>query len=284
MSEDNLKIALVTGCSSGIGLETALELGKNGYRVYATMRDLSKKNILENQKENQQLDIQILELDVSKDESVKNFFELILEKEDHVDVLINNAGYGVLGALEDLSLQDIKQQFETDFFGPVRMMKNTIPLMKKQNYGKIISVSSLAGKIGFGFMSAYVASKFALEGFHDSIRQELLESNIHMSIIEPGAVNTKFAQNMLLPINPELSSEKKQILKIMKSQTEKILAGSFESVEVAKKIILILNEDDPKPRYLIGRDAERIMIDKNRLSETEFEQSISKFFSELMEI
>lgn len=278
------KITIVTGCSSGIGYETALELARNNYKVYATMRNLNKKGKLENQASSEQLNIDIIQLDVTDDVSIKNAINHILQKEGQIDVLVNNAGYGLLGAIEDLDIDDVKRQFETDFFGPVRIIIQVIPIMKKQNFGKIINISSLAGRVGFGFTSAYVTSKFALEGFNDSIRQELLGTNISMSLIEPGAVNTRFPYNMQLPKNPKISLERKEFLEIMRKQGEKILAKSFEPTEVAQKIISVLNEKEPKPRYLVGRDAERIIIDKQRMMDLEFEKSVAKFFTDMMQM
>ena len=278
------KIALVTGCSSGIGLATSLDLARNNYKVYATIRDLARKDRLDKSIRDEQLDVEILRLDVTDYESIKLAVDQIVQKEGRIDVLVNNAGYGLVGAIDDLKIEDIKQQFETDFFGSAKTTLEIMPVMKRQNFGRIINVSSLAGRVGFGFMSAYVASKFALEGFTDAIRQELLGSDISMSTIEPGAVNTNFSQNMKLPDNPEISDERRALLQSIVDQTARILSSSFDPSVVSQKIIQILDEKEPKPRYIIGRDAERIMIDKNRMSDLEFEKTIAQVFAEMLDM
>jgi NAD(P)-dependent dehydrogenase (short-subunit alcohol dehydrogenase family) len=169
------KVATVTGCSSGIGFETSLLLARNQFKTYATMRNLNKSHVFDTAPK-EKIPLSEVQLDVNDDASVNNAIDNILKENDQVDVLVNNAGYSVFGSLEELSLEEIKQEFETNFFGAVRVSKAVIPTMRKNSSGTIVNVSSVGGKVGLLlFFTAYHASKFALEGFTESLRQELNE-------------------------------------------------------------------------------------------------------------
>jgi len=285
MSEEvRQEVAIVTGCSSGIGLETALELARNNFKVYATMRNLSKKTEIKEISDSENLEIECIGLDVKDDNSVKNAVLTILENEGRIDVLINNAGYGIIGGIEDTSIEETKEIFDTIYFGAVRMIQNILPIMKKQSSGQIINIGSLAGKIGFGFFSSYVSTKFALDGLTQSLRQELQGTGIDISIIEPGAVTTNFHKNMKTADKAIDTPEKKEFIDLLKRQTEKIFTMAFEPKNVAQKIIEILNEKNTLPCYSIGKDAERLMIDKKRLDPIDFEKAVNKFFEDIMKI
>jgi len=284
MSQTNSKVAIVTGCSSGIGLETALELARKNYKVYATMRNLSKKTELKEKSDSENLEIEYIGLDVNDENSVKNAILNILENENHIDVLVNNAGYGIIGSIEDTSVKETKEIFDTIYFGAIRMIQNILPEMKKQSSGKIINVGSLAGKIGFGFFSSYVSAKFALDGLTQSLRQELQGTGISVSIIEPGAVTTNFHKNMKTAVKSVDTPEKKEFIKKLKEQTEKIFTIAYDPKNIAKKIGEVLEEEEQLPCYSIGRDAERLMMDKKRLSPLDFEKAVNKFFEDIMKI
>jgi len=284
MSENNSKVVLITGCSSGIGLETALELARNHYKVYATMRNLSKKTEIKKKANSEDLEIECIGLDVNDENSVKNAVLTVLEKEGRIDVLINNAGYGIIGSIEDTSVKETKEIFDTIYFGAIRMIQNILPIMKKQSSGKIISVGSLAGKIGFGFFSSYVSAKFALDGLTQSLRQELQGTGVSISIVEPGAVTTNFHKNMKTAEKATDTPEKKEFIELFKKQTEKIFTIAFDPKKVAEKIIDVLNDQEQLPCYSVGKDAERLMIDKKRLSPLDFEKAVAKFFEDIMKI
>lgn len=166
------KVAVVTGSSSGIGLETSLLLAKNGFRTFATVRNLDKANAIRNISDKGELPIQVIELDVSSDKSVNTAIDKINDESKRIDVLVNNAGYSLIGALEDLSMDEIKAQFETNLFGTIRVMKAVLPIMRKQKVGTIVNVSSMAGRVGFPLFPVYSGTKFALEGVSESIRLE----------------------------------------------------------------------------------------------------------------
>ena len=157
------KVAVVTGSSSGIGFETSLLLARKGFYTYATMRNLNKSLKIKEIAEKENLPLKVLKLDVTDDKSVTDAIRQITDESSRIDVLVNNAGYGVMGAVEDLSLDEFKSQFETNFFGVIRVTKEVIPIMRNQgNSGNIINVSSVGGKIGLPLNSAYISSKFAL--------------------------------------------------------------------------------------------------------------------------
>ena len=194
------KIVLVTGCSSGIGLFTAIEFAKNGDTVFAGLRDLSKKDVLEAEALKANVKVNMIQLDISDNSSINDAINKINNVHGRIDVLVNNAGYGYFGSVESTSIKEFKEQFDTDFFGAIRMIHGVLPIMREQESGHIINISSVAGFIGFPVVSAYVTCKFALEGLTDCLRQELYdddpEKRIHVIAIEPGVVNTQFIENM----------------------------------------------------------------------------------------
>ena len=170
------RIAVVTGSSSGMGFETSLALARNGIHTYATVRKLdggggSKQ--IEDIAKSENLPLEVIQLDVNNDKSVSDAIDKIVSEKNRIDVVVNNAGYGFTGALEETSMDEIRAQFETNFFGAVRVMKSVIPIMRKQKTGIIVNTTSLSGKVPLPLESAYTASKFALEGISESIRYEL---------------------------------------------------------------------------------------------------------------
>ena len=190
------KVAVVTGSSSGIGFETSLLLAKNQFKTYATMRNLNKSHVFDTALK-EEIPLSVVQLDVNEEASVNIAIDNILKENGQIDVLVNNAGYSVFGSSEELSLEEIKEEFETNFFGAVRVAKAVIPTMREKSSGTIVNVSSIGGKVGLlPFFTAYHASKFALEGYTESLRQELNEFGINVILIEPGAVGTNFMDNM----------------------------------------------------------------------------------------
>ena len=175
----NQKIAVVTGTSSGIGLETAIHLAKNGFKMYATMRNLGKSEAIKQRAQSENVPIEITQLDVNDDESVKIAINNIIEKEGRIDVLVNNAGYALLGAVEDLSSAEVSDQFNTNVLGPYRTVREVLPTMRKQNSGRIITISSIAGFMGMPAGSAYSASKFAVADLICTFTAKLIVSANH---------------------------------------------------------------------------------------------------------
>ena len=195
METRNRKNAVVTGSSSGIGFETALLLARSGFHTYATMRNLDKSQKIADMAKKENLPLEILQLDVVDDNSVKDAFGRIVEEMKRIDVVVNNAGYVLMGAVEDLSIDEIKTQFETNVFGTVRVIHSVIPVMRNQRSGTIVNVSSIEGRMAFPLNAAYVSTKFAIEGLSEGMRHEAREFGINVITVAPGAVKTNFVNN-----------------------------------------------------------------------------------------
>jgi NAD(P)-dependent dehydrogenase (short-subunit alcohol dehydrogenase family) len=196
------KVVLITGCSSGFGLLTAARLAANGHQVVATMRDLKKQGALLSEVNRRGGQVDILQLDVTDKGSIHSAVSKIASQYGYIDVVINNAGYGVGGFFEDLTDEEIRQQMETNFFGVQNVIREVIPLMRQRRSGKIINISSTAGFSTTPAFSAYNASKWALEGFSESLHYELKFFGIDVLLIEPGTYKTeifyrneRFAEN-----------------------------------------------------------------------------------------
>ena len=201
MKSEQQQVAVVTGSSSGIGFETSLLLARNGIYTYATMRNQRKsEEILANARKDN-LPLKTLYLDVTNEKSILKAMKKIIDEKGRIDILINNAGYSLLGPLEQLDIDEIKAEFETNFFGIIKLIQSVLPTMRKQRYGRIINISSLAGRIGFPFSSAYVSSKFALEGLTESLGYEIKNFGIYAILIEPGVIRTNFLNSMKLGKN-----------------------------------------------------------------------------------
>ena len=270
------KIALVTGSSSGIGFETSLALARNGFHTFASMRDVGKCEEIKRTIEKEDLSVEILELDVDKEESVDHAIKTILEKKDRIDVLVNNAGYGMWGTVEDVSVDEFKEQFETNFFSIIRLIQKVAPIMRKQNSGNIVNISSVAGRIGFPVSPAYISSKFALEGLSESLRFELMPFGVNTIIIEPGVIKTKFFDSMKL-------AEKAQQDSAYNDITEKVISGvkmmtemGTHPKEVADMVIKALKDEKPLPRYIVGNDAMMFLEAKKMKTDIEFENYLKK--------
>jgi short-subunit dehydrogenase len=265
------QVALITGCSSGIGYETALMLARNGYHTIATMRNVKKSNSLLKTREN--LPLKVLELDVNDAKSIERAINQVKNEAKRIDILINNAGYGLVGFFEDLSLDEIRNQFETNFFGVLNITKKVIPIMRSQKSGIIINISSGAGQVGFPGISAYVSTKFAIEGFSESLTYELSPFGIKVIIIEPGVIKTSFFNNCTIseqstkngsPYSPSLDKLQKDIDMMQEHATSPI--------EVAKMIMQVVRTDEPKQRYIVGNDVAMILEAKKNLSDIEFKK------------
>lgn len=165
----NQKVSVITGTSSGIGHEIALTMARNGFLTYATMRNPEKGENLKSLAEKEKLPLRIEQLDVSDDRSVKNAIQSIMAEANRIDVLVNNAGYGLVGAFEDLGMDEIRSEYETNLFGLIRTTHAVLPIMRKQKSGIIVNTSSGAGRFGYPAGSAYVSTKFAVEGLTESM-------------------------------------------------------------------------------------------------------------------
>jgi Short-chain dehydrogenases of various substrate specificities len=268
------KVAVVTGSSSGIGYETSLLLARNQIKTYATMRNMSKSEGLIKIASDENLQLNVAQLDVNDDLSVNKAIDKIVKDNDSIDVLVNNAGYDLFGPLEESSLEEIKQQFETNFFGVIRTTKAVIPTMRKQGKGTIINISSVGGKVGLlPFLTAYHASKFAIEGFTESLRQELDDFNINIILIEPGYVRSGFLDNSKYAkgFDSNKSPYAKKVQQVFQG-FESITAYSSHPSKVAQTILDVLNSPNPELRNPVGKDADSIFKTRAELSDKEMEQ------------
>ena len=267
------QVALITGCSSGIGYETALMLARNGYHTFATMRNTKKSDSLEEIIEKERLNLNIRELDVNDDTSIENTINCITREANRIDVLINNAGYGLVGFFEDLNLDEIRNQFETNFFGVLNITKKIIPIMRLQKSGTIINVSSGAGQVGFPGISAYVSTKFAIEGFSESLMYELFPYGIKVVIIEPGVIKSNFFRNCIVSEHSmKKSSPYSRSLDKFQKNVELMQEHATSPIDVAKVIIQVLGNNEPKQRYIVGNDVAMILEAKKNLSDIEFKK------------
>lgn len=189
------KVILVTGSSSGMGREACMQLAEKGYRVFAAMRKLDNKKDLVVEGHKRGVNLEYIQLDVTDDNSVKIAVEQIIDKAGNIDVLINNAGYGLMGALETITIDEAKKQYDINFFGTVRCIQAVLPYMRKQGRGIIINISSVAAITGNPLSSIYASSKFAVEGLTESLVDELSPFGIRVCLIQPGLVLTHFAEN-----------------------------------------------------------------------------------------
>ncbi|HEY7228586.1 MAG TPA: SDR family oxidoreductase [Nitrososphaeraceae archaeon] len=265
------KVALITGCSSGIGYETALMLARNGFHTFATMRNTKKHDSLQEIIRKESLDISIQQLDVNDDASVENTINNIKKEAKRIDVLINNAGFGLVGFFEDLTLDEIRDQFETNFFGVLNITKKIIPIMRLHKSGTIINISSGAGQVGFPGISAYVSTKFAIEGFSESLMYELLPYGIRVVIIEPGVIKTNFFRNCKVSEHSmKKNSTYSRSLDKFQKNVELMQEHATSPTDVAKVIIQVLENNEPKQRYIVGNDVAMILEAKKNLSDSEF--------------
>jgi NAD(P)-dependent dehydrogenase (short-subunit alcohol dehydrogenase family) len=266
------KVALVTGSSSGIGFETALLLSKSGFHTYASMRNLEKSKNITEIVNTENLPLRVIQLDVNDDISVKNAINKIIAENGRIDVLINNAGYGLFSPIEDITLDQVKEQFETNFFGVVRLVKEVLPVMRKQRNGIIVNVSSGAGRVAIPVSSAYVATKFALEGLSESMRYELKEFGINIIIIEPGVIMTNFVENMK---TAGTRSRSESPYADLIGRTLKGFGGLMDNSSppklVAEAILNAITSKEPEIRYVVGDDAKSIMKVRKSTSDKEFE-------------
>jgi len=267
------RVALITGCSSGIGYETALMLGRNGFRTFATMRNTKKSDSLQEIIRKEGLDVSIQQLDVNDNASIENTINNIKNEANRIDVLINNAGFGLVGFFEDLTLDEIRDQFETNFFGALNITKKIIPIMRLQKSGTIINISSGAGQVGFPGISAYVSTKFAIEGFSESLMYELLPYGIKVVIIEPGVIKTNFFRNCKVSEHSvKKNSTYSTSLDKFQKNIEIMQEHATSPTDVAKVIIQVLGNSEPKQRYIVGNDVAMILEAKKNLSDNEFKK------------
>lgn len=253
------KIAVITGASSGIGLLSAVELAKNGFLVVATMRDLGRRQLLDDaaRQAGVQERIEVRRLDVTQFSTIPEVVGSIVRDHQRIDLLLNNAGFAMSGFAEDMLLDEIRQQFETNFFAHVAMTQAVLPIMRRQQSGHIIMVSSINGLMATPVVSSYSASKFALEGWSESLRIETHSLGIRVVLVEPGAFKTDIWDRNVrvgsFAMTPQAANHERarRFVQYVRTNVQK-----RDARDVARLIVRIAQDPNPRLRYRIGRDAE----------------------------
>jgi NAD(P)-dependent dehydrogenase (short-subunit alcohol dehydrogenase family) len=266
---DNKKVALVTGSSRGIGFVTSITLARNDFLTYASMRNLDKEKEIRLVVDKENIPLKTLQLDVTDSTSVNNAIKSIMDETGRIDVLVNNAGYGLVGAFEELSIEEIKQQFETNFFGVIRVTQAVLPMMREQKSGIIVNISSGAGRFGYPNGSAYVSTKFALEGLSESMAYEIEPLGVRVVLVEPGFVRTNFS-NVVAKRSQSPSSQYSKMTEKMAESFDQMKLNSSPPELVANVVLEAVTSKNPDLRYLAGKDVEQWMEQKKYMSDKEF--------------
>ncbi|MBV8137380.1 MAG: SDR family oxidoreductase [Deltaproteobacteria bacterium] len=270
-----MAVVLITGSSSGIGKYTALEMARRGHRVFASMRNLESARLLRADTQKAQLAIEILQLDVTDPASVVGAVQRVLQRAGAIDVLVNNAGRGSIGVVEDYTDEEIHSVLETNFFGAVRTTRAVLPAMRARRSGTIIMMSSVSGLRTFPFASVYSASKFALEAISNGLRCELRPFGIRVVLIEPGNFRTRGGINMhfpkrIMPGSGEATSDPLYATLARRPLNPLPTFPLGDAHEIARLAAEVAESDDPRARYLIGEDAQHLM----ELDSEEFEELV----------
>jgi len=262
------RVVLVTGASSGFGLETAALLSQRGFRVFGTSRKPAGQP--------SDLGYDLVRLDVDSNESVNSCVKALLEKTGRLDVLVNNAGFVLTGGIEETSVEEAKAQFETNFFGAVRMVRACLPAMRKQGSGQIINISSIAAEIPIPFEGYYAAAKAALIAYSQALRHEVMSLGLKVSVVEPGFFHTKLAET-------RRSSENRiDVYDQMRTRAgealERDVVNGGDPRLVAEKIMRIVETKSPRLEYLVGKSG-RYKALKLLLPESMFERGIRRRYN-----
>jgi NAD(P)-dependent dehydrogenase (short-subunit alcohol dehydrogenase family) len=263
------RVVLITGASSGVGQSTARLLSERGYKVFGTSRNPARAEPMPAS--------EMLPLDVRADGSVRECVDAVFSRAGRLDVLINNAGYELAGAVEELSSEDVRAQFETNFFGVLRMVNAVLPVMRRQKSGHIVNVGSLSGVSAIPFMGIYSATKSALEGYTEALRHEVKPFNIHVSVIQPGFLKTPMMQHRQVGANriTDYDLWRDRAFTAIRHSEEK---GPGPEV-VANALLGIVSSQSPRLRYLIGNQARSVARLRRFLPARMFEQGVRSAFS-----
>ena len=268
---------LVTGASSGIGNVTCLHLAEKGYTVIGTSRSLERLAALFDEAEDRGLKVYGVELDMNSDDSVDSVMPALISQFGSIDALVNNAGFGVWGPVQSLSIDELKTQFEANFFGAVRMIHAVLPTMIERGEGRIINISSVLGRFGTPFNGAYVASKFALEGISESLRTELAPLGVRVSVVEPGLFETDFQKNELRAVradDPDMPYA--PYVRLYNERGTQLDRLAADPIRVARVIEKIVRSRHPRFRYPVGPDARVGMVGARFLPERLFHAVLSR--------
>lgn len=266
MKESN--VVLVTGVSSGIGRETARLLAERGFKVFGTARNPGRVQAISG--------VEVIELDVTEDASVAEAVHTVLTKAGQLQALVNNAGYALVGALEETSLQEAHEQFETNFFGVLRMVNATLPIMRQQSSGRIVNISSVVGIIPNPYMGMYAASKHALEGYTETLDYEVRQFGIRVSLVEPGFTRTGLGAHGKTTRTPlgSYALQREQVITFLQRQ----ISHGADPRPVAEAVYRALIAPSPRLRYRVGTSVKLVIAIKALLPEAAFRQVIRRVF------
>ena len=267
---------LITGCSSGFGKLAALHFARKGDTVYASMRNTEKGAELEQARDEEKLKIELLQLDVTDEASVKKAVAHVIDAAGQIDVLVKNDGIGAHGPIEETEDDEAKEIFETNFFGALRVIRAALPHMREKKTGVIVNVSSLAGRVGPPFDGIYSASKFALEAVSEALNYEVHPFGIRVALIEPGGFETNIGNTRRVPRGYGEGSPYLALDQRFEEALTKLPGRDEESdpQTVAEAIYNAVHDEEPKLRYLVGKDAEMIGGLRKQLDDEQFEQTI----------
>jgi NAD(P)-dependent dehydrogenase (short-subunit alcohol dehydrogenase family) len=274
------KTVLITGASSGFGLLTCVTLARRGWRVLATMRDLDRREKLETAARNAGVleRIEFLALDVTKSEQIAATADLVAKRSEPLHALINNAGFAVPGFAEDVTDAELREQFDTNFFGAAAVTRALLPQMRRQGFGHVVMVTSISGRLGFPGVSSYAASKFALEGWTETLRYEMNAPGIQVVLVEPGSFDTDiWTRNARLTAglqNPNSANASR--VPAWRSRIEQSAKDRANPQVVADLISRVLETPRPKLRYVVGKDARMALLMRRILPAGLFERMIVK--------
>ncbi len=275
MNASNQRVVLITGASSGIGRACAAHLGRKGYRVYGT----SRRAPPEGEPPTDDRPFTLIPMDVTDDASVEWGVRLILEREGRLDVVVNNAGMGYAGSVEDTSIEEAREQLETNFFGALRVCRAALPHMRERGGGYIVNISSIGGLVGIPFQALYSASKFAIEGLTEALRLEVKPYNIRVSLIEPGDCCTGFTANRRKTRACQRGSVYDERSAAALAVMEKDEQCGEPLDHVAHLLERIITHPAPRLRYQVGPLPERVAIWLKRfVPSAMFEWGLSKYY------
>ncbi len=274
------KVILITGASSGMGKDTALQLIKQGHIVYGGARRTEKMSDIVKAGGN------VLSLDVTDQESVTAAVQKVLTEQNRIDVLWNNAGYSLTGAVETISYEEAKRQFDVNLFGVAEMSKAVLPTMRKQGKGTIINTSSIGGKMHMPMLQTwYHASKFALEGWSDAFRMEVEPFGIDVVLIEPGGVSTEFME----VLSKDLTERARET--VYEEETERVAKGLIKANSpknmsptsvIVNAVVKIINSKKPKTRYVVGKNAKTILLLRRMLNDRAYDKLMRRMTNSMM--
>jgi NAD(P)-dependent dehydrogenase (short-subunit alcohol dehydrogenase family) len=263
---------LITGATDGLGRAMAIFLAANGYRVFAAGRNAEKRGSLERLAAEKKLLIETLDLDVTSDDSVSRGVARVLDRAGHLDVLINNAGVAYVAVMEEIAIDDLRRQYETNVFGAVRMIQAVLPAMRARRGGRILNISSIAGKISTPLMGSYSSSKFALESISDALRLELSPFGVKVVLIEPGFIPTNM-QNASLELSSAYAARAEKspyaaVYNAFRNSWRGVTRAARATPEDCARVILrALLDTSPRARYTVTSRARYGVIAKRVLSD-----------------